>query len=126
MTSPAPVTNETSQSSNLSRLIHDTISIYTWGFRISLALVLCGLLVGLIRNEPLAEALGSPGHVFDRLVNGHADGFLGIGILAMILTPLIGAASIAINFFRIDDRRFGMFTVAIVIILIASVATSYI
>lgn len=111
---------------DLTPVIGNTISIYTWGFRISLALVLIGLVVGFIRDEPLTSSLGSPDQVFREFFDGHSNGILGVGILVMILTPLIGVTAIAINFFRINDRRFGLFATAIILILIGSVAFSYI
>lgn len=102
-----------------------TIQIYTWGFRISLALIIIGLLVGFLRGETLPDSLGSPGHVFRELSRGRGDGIIGVGILAMILTPLVGVSALALNFFRVHDRMFGWITVAIVVILIGSVAFSY-
>jgi len=107
-------------------LIGGTIRVYEWGFYISLVLIVAGIIVSFARGETMPESLGSPEHVFNQLLGGHSDGIVGVGVLVMILTPLIGVITLAANFFRARDRRFGLFTTAIVLILIGSVAFSYI
>ncbi|HWV23337.1 MAG TPA: DUF1634 domain-containing protein [Thermomicrobiales bacterium] len=107
-------------------LIGDTIRVYEWGFYISLALIVVGIIVGFVRGETMPDSLGSPGHVYREFIHGHADGIVGVGVLVMILTPLVGVLALAVNFFRARDRQFGLLTTLIVLILIGSVAFSYI
>lgn len=100
------------------------IKVLTTGWRLSFALIIAGLVIAILRDEPLSPELGAFGHIFDELVTGHSNGFLGIGILVMILSPIVASATIAINFFRIGDRRYGMITTAVFVILMISIAMS--
>lgn len=119
-------TPDTVHNVEQTRVIGGTIHVYRWGFLISLVLLVAGIIVTFARGETMPDALGSPQHVFRQFLHGHGDGIVGVGVLVMILTPLIGVITLAINFFRVRDRRFGLITSAIVLILIGSVAFSYI
>lgn len=98
------------------------IRVLSWGWRISLTIIVLGLLVGLVRDEPLASELGSIRHVLDDLFTGHANGFLGTGILVMILSPIAAVATIALGFFRIGDVRYGIISTAVFAVLVTSIA----
>lgn len=100
------------------------IKVLTTGWRLSFALIIVGLIIAILRDEPLSTELGTFGHIFDELITGHSNGFLGIGILVMILSPIVASATIAINFFRIGDRRYGAITTAVFVILMISIALS--
>lgn len=104
------------------RVTQGAITVLSVGWRSSFALILLGLLVAAVRGEPLAVELGSLPDVIDDLLGGHSNGFLGIGILVMILSPIVATATIAISFFRIGDRRYGLLSLAVFIVLIASIA----
>lgn len=107
-----------------SLVTDDAVRVLTWGFRISLGLILLGLILAFIRQESLSAELGSPVHVFDQLISGHAEGILGVGILVMIISPIAATISITIDFFRVNDRRYGYISLAVVLILVASIAWS--
>lgn len=98
------------------------ITVLSIGWKVSFALIVLGLIIAVIRDEPLANELGSMRHVLEDLTTGHSNGFLGIGILAMILSPIIATATIAAGFFRIGDRRYGLVSTAVFTILVASIA----
>lgn len=104
----------------------DAVRVLRWGFRISLGLILLGLVVGLIRDESLGSELGSPVRVFEQFIEGHSAGILGIGILVMIISPIAATISITIDFFRVKDIRYGYLSLAVVLILLASIAWSLI
>lgn len=121
MTPDTPLATRALES---QRVTKGAIQVLTIGWRLSFTLIIVGLVVAVTRDEPLASRLGSISQVLDQLVNGHSNGFLGIGILAMILSPIVAAGTIAISFFRIGDRRFGLITTAVFIVLLVSIALS--
>ena len=102
------------------------IKVLTIGWRLSFALIVVGLVTAIIRDEPLAGELGTFSQVYDELITGHSNGFLGVGILVMILSPIVASATIALNFFRIGDRRYGIITAAVFAVLVISIALSLI
>ena len=100
------------------------IKVLTTGWRLSFALIIIGLVIAILRDEPLTAELGTLSQVLGELVTGHSNGFLGLGILVMILSPIVSAATIAVNFFRIGDRRYGLITTTVFVILVISIAVS--
>lgn len=100
------------------------IKVLTVGWRLSFVLIILGLVIAIVRDEPLANELGAFGRVFDELLAGHSNGFLGLGILVMILSPIVASATIAVSFFQIGDRRYGVITTAVFIVLMISIAIS--
>jgi len=106
------------------RVTRAAITVLTLGWRISFAIILVGLAIAIIRDEPLAAELGRISKVVDDLLGGHSNGFLGLGILVMILSPIVAAATIALNFFRIGDRRYGLISTAVFVVLLVSIATA--
>lgn len=122
MKQPATTLNQSPRDPSI--VTEDAVRVLTWGFRISLGLILLGLVIGYVRNESLGSELGSPVHVFDQLVEGHSAGILGLGILVMIISPIAATISITIDFFRVGDQRYGYLSLAVVIILLASIGWS--
>ena len=106
------------------RVTRAAITVLTLGWRISFAIIIVGLAIAAIRDEPLAAELGRIGKVTDDLLGGHSNGFLGLGILVMILSPIVAVATIAVNFFRIGDRRYGVISSAVFVVLLVSIAVA--
>lgn len=115
-TTPAPL--------DPRRVTAAAIRVLTTGWKLSFALIILGLLTAIVRDEPLSSELGTFRHILDEVMTGHSNGFLGIGILVMILSPIIASATIAVNFFRIGDRRYGLITSVVFVILMVSIAMS--
>ena len=125
MTDRAPASHPTIQSRQVTaQVTAAAIKVLTTGWRLSFALIIVGLVIAILRDEPLSPELGTFRHIFDELITGHSNGFLGVGILVMILSPIIASATIAINFFRIGDRRYGLITTAVFVILMISITMS--
>lgn len=106
------------------RVTRAAITVLTFGWRISFVIIVIGLVISIVRDEPLAAELGRIGKVVGDLLGGHSNGFLGLGILVMILSPIVATATIATNFFRIGDRRYGQISSAVFIVLLVSIAVA--
>ncbi len=103
------------------RVSQGAIAVLSTGWKISFALIILGLVVALIRDEPLTNELGSFRDVLADLGKGRANGFLGIGILAMIISPIAATLTIMTGFFRIGDRRYAFISLGVLVILITSI-----
>jgi uncharacterized membrane protein len=108
------------QAQTQHSLNEPTAHVLVWGFRISATLVLIGLALTLVRGDELRTSLEGIPDMLDELAHGRGAGIVGLGILAMIVTPFASAISIVLNCFRIGDRRYALITVAVVIILAVS------
>ena len=119
--SPTPTIAPTPDIAQSRRVTRAAITVLTSGWRLSFTIIAIGLVLAIARDEPLATELGQINDVLDDLSGGHSNGFLGLGILVMILSPIVATATIAVNFFRIGDRRYGMISSAVFTVLLASI-----
>jgi uncharacterized membrane protein len=100
------------------------VRVLGWGFRIAAAAILLGSIISLARQQPLSKELPGIGHVIDDVVGFEGTGFFGIGIFAIILTPVVATLMIAIAYARAGDRRYAMWSGAVLAILAVSVLWS--
>jgi uncharacterized membrane protein len=101
-----------------------TVRVLETGFRIAVLLLAIGLLLAAIRRDALPHEFGSPGDVLSEVFDGTPAGFLGLGIAAIILTPLAATITIMASFLQQGDRRYALITGAVVVILLASLSLS--
>ena len=112
--------------STLDRIIQQSIEIYRWAVLLAFGFIAAGFVVELVRNEQVPNEMGSPRKMIGQLVDFHAAGFFGIGIGVMILAPIVMIAAAAIRFFQSGDRRYGLISTAVAVILSLSIALSFI
>lgn len=121
-TPPPPSTS----SERAERVVEDTISLFRWGYIASFALVGVGIIIALIRRIPLATELGGPGKIISDVMELDPNGFIGLGIGVMILTPIIMTIEVTANFFRAGDARFGTISGVVAAILVVTLALAFI
>jgi uncharacterized membrane protein len=107
-------------------IVDQTVNVYRGGYILSFALVGIGLLVALAGDKELSTELGAPGAIIDHIADLDPNGFIGLGIGVMILTPIVMSIEVAINFFRANDLRFGLITSAVAIILLVTMALAFV
>jgi uncharacterized membrane protein len=98
--------------------------VLTWGFVVSAALVLTGLALTAARGDSLHASLESLPDLLDELANGRGAGIVGIGILAMVVTPIVSTVAIILACLRVGDRRYALITTAVLVILAISAMLS--
>ena len=94
------------------------------GFRIAAALLLIGIVIALIRQEPLAARSDSFADIPGSLADLRASGFIDLAIIAIALTPLAAVVTILRGFLAAGDTRFARFTGGVLAILVASIVLS--
>lgn len=98
--------------------------VLTWGFRMSAALILIGIVRALMDQQPLDSHLAKPEALFSELRTATPGSLITLGIIAMILTPLVSSFTIALTFFQQQDARYGRFTLLVLLILGLSLSLS--
>lgn len=83
-------------------------TILAWGFRLSLAFLAAGLLIALVRREPLADQVEPIGDVLSGLSDLQAPAFIDLGIIILLLTPVVTVASLIVGFVQARDRIFSL------------------
>jgi len=116
-TSPTTSTDEATLRSRAAQVLE-------YGFRISVAIMVVGLGLALIQQEPLPTTLGSPAEIARGIADGKPGSIVGIGILAIILTPFISTVTIAWTFRQQGNQRYAMISGAVLLILLVSIGLS--
>jgi hypothetical protein len=98
--------------------------VLAWGFRLSAALLAAGLLLALVRDEPLSTQAEPLPEVIDLVLDGHGAGLVDLAIVAMVLTPVATVVALAAGFLRLGDRDYALATLVVLAILGVSVALS--
>jgi uncharacterized membrane protein len=101
-----------------------TARVLTWGFRISAALLLIGLLISAVQGEGLHTSVEDVPAIIENIADGNGAGVVALAILVMILTPIASTLSVVISCLRIGDRRYAMIGALVLVILIVSAAVS--
>jgi uncharacterized membrane protein len=91
-----------------------------FGFLVSVVLIVGGVVLSAIRQEAFPDTLGTPLDSIREALNGDAAGIIGVGILAMILTPLLTAGIVAWKFLQEGDRRYAAISAMVLVILLVS------
>ncbi|HEV2127822.1 MAG TPA: DUF1634 domain-containing protein [Thermomicrobiales bacterium] len=101
-----------------------TARVLTWGFRISAALLLIGIVVSAVQGEELHESVADIPTIIEQILDGNGAGIVALGILVMIATPIAATLSVVLSCLRIGDRRYAIIASAVLIILFISAASS--
>ncbi|MCO5220278.1 MAG: DUF1634 domain-containing protein [Thermomicrobiales bacterium] len=93
-------------------------------FYLSAVVLAVGAIWSLIDRHPLSPTVlpfqEIPGAILDR----NPSALIDLGILIMMLTPVVTALSIALNFSRLGERKFVTITLGVLAILATSIAIS--
>jgi uncharacterized membrane protein len=106
----------------LEPLYDAAIRVLTWGFRIGAALLTIGIVVALIKGQPLSPVADPFGAVIAQVRAGNASGIIDLAILWFMLTPVATVIVVAASFWRLDDRRYALLSLIVLIILGVSIA----
>ena len=93
-----------------------------WGFRLGAALLALGIVVALVKREPLGHEADPIPDVIAMVRAGHASGIIDLAILWFMLTPVATVIVVAASFWRLGDRRYALLSLIVLAILGASVA----
>lgn len=96
------------------------------GFRVAVAIMAIGLVFAVTKQEALPSTLGQPADVVRGVVNGDPGSIVGVGIIAIILTPFVSTFVIALTFYQQGNRRYAMISAFVLLILLISIGLSLI
>ena len=105
-------------------LNHDVARVLRTGFRIAAALMATGLLIALIRQEPLRTEVDPISKIPARLAHLKSSAFIDLAIIGIMLTPLASLVAILRSTLNSGDRRFAAYTLGVLVILCTSITIS--
>jgi len=95
--------------------------IFTWGFRIGAAILALGVLVALVKQEPIGHVAAPLGSIVSAVAAGQAAGIIDLAILWFMATPVVTVLVVATSFWRIGDRRYALLSLVVLAILGVSI-----
>ena len=110
------------RTGRLAPLYDDSIRVLTWGFRVGAALLGLGIVVALLRGEPLNHEADPIGKVVAQVQAGTAAGIIDLAILWLMLVPVATVIVVAASFWRLGDRRYALLSLVVLAILGVSIA----
>jgi uncharacterized oligopeptide transporter (OPT) family protein len=110
------------RTERLEPLYDAAVKTLFWGFRLGAALLALGVVVALVKREPLEREADPIPEVIAMVRAGHASGIIDLAILWFMLTPVATVIVVAATFWRLGDRRYALLCLIVLAILGASVA----
>ncbi len=90
------------------------------GFLVAVALIALGVAISAVRGQAFPDTLGTPLDVVRGAREGDGASVIGLGIMAMILTPFATTAVIGWSFLQEGDRRYAAVSGCVLVILLVS------
>lgn len=103
---------------NLNEVVH---GVLLFGLAISTTLMLIGLGLDLVRHHEMPTAVPSFEDVFRRVIEVRASGFLALGLLALIATPILRVIGSIFAFLYERDWRYAAITFLVLVVVGLSV-----
>jgi uncharacterized membrane protein len=106
------------EQKSLDESLHKLLII---GLALSVALILTGLVLSLINHQSLPGGVLPFGSIFPSVVALEASGFISLGLLVLIATPIIRVILSFISFLVERDWRFAGITLVVLIAVLVSI-----
>jgi uncharacterized membrane protein len=110
------------RTERLEPLYDAAVKTLFWGFRLGAALLALGIVVALVKREPLGREADPIPDVLAMVRAGYASGIIDLAILWFMLTPVATVFVVAATFWRLGDRRYALLCLIVLAILGVSVA----
>jgi hypothetical protein len=110
------------RTDRLAPLYDAAVRTFFWGFRLGAALLALGIVVALVKREPIGHEADPLSDVIATVLAGHAAGIIDLAILWFMLTPVATVIVVAVSFWRLGDRRYALLSLVVLAILGVSIA----
>ena len=108
------------EQKNFDEVLHKLLIV---GLVLSVILMVFGLILSMVKQEPVPSTIPSLKVIFSQVLSLQASGFLVLGILTLIATPIVRVISSVIAFLLEKDWRFAGITLIVLLTVIASILT---
>jgi uncharacterized membrane protein len=115
---PLPATVSDEQTRDLNDAVH---RILIAGLILSTALLLTGLILDAINGRSLPTQPVPPGEALSRALQLRGSGFLSLGLLVLVSTPIVRVLGSAIVFLWERDWRYVAITIFVLLVMLTSV-----
>jgi len=110
------------RTAELAPLYAAATATLTWGFRLAAVLLAAGLVLAVVRQEPLGREAEPLGDILPAVLDGKAAGLVDVAILWLVATPVAVVLVVAVGFARLGDRRYAALSLLVLAVLGVSIA----
>jgi uncharacterized membrane protein len=101
----------------LDRVVHGILAV---GLGVSAALMVAGVLLGVVLGRAMPESMPAIGEIPARIAALRPSGFLALGLLVLITTPVLRVVGSVLAFAHERDWRYAGVTALVLLVLTAS------
>lgn len=105
-------------------IYHSAAKVLRYGFLISAVTLVLGAAWSIVDRHPLSTDVLPFQDIPGALADGNPSSLIDLGILLMMLTPVATVLVIAVDFFRLGERKFVTLSLGVLAILITSIVIS--
>lgn len=113
-------TQEVRATRDLNVVVHQVLIV---GLLISVTFLLVGLGLGLFLHREIPTIIASPTEAFRRALALRPSGFLALGVIVLVATPIVRVVGSLLVFLYERDWRYAVATSIVLIITIISIRT---
>lgn len=103
-------------------LYSNVVRVLRLGFRIAAGLLVTGLVIAVIRQEPLEHQTDPLPEIPSSLVHLHSAAFIDLAIIAIAMTPVAAVLTIFLGFRRAGEQFFARCAAGVLLVLCCSIA----
>jgi uncharacterized membrane protein len=120
---PAPLLTR-QQERRQTLLYRRIVTIMNAGFGLGVGLMLLGILLAVVRGQPIGEETDPLREIVPKALRLDARAVAELGLLVLLTTPLAYIVAALLIFLRQRDRLFAGVCVALVVILVTSIGVA--
>ncbi|MCW5852168.1 MAG: DUF1634 domain-containing protein [Anaerolineae bacterium] len=117
-----PITAEAEARRDLNDVVHKVLVI---GLLLSTVILVFGVLLGLVEHRPLPDTTLSVGEAVSRAVGLRPSGFLNLGLLVLIVTPILRVIGSIFVFIHERDWRYAGITALVLAVMLFSLLSGH-
>jgi uncharacterized membrane protein len=102
----------------------EAIKSLHYGFFVAAGLFVVGVAWSVVERQALATDILPFQKIPGELLDGNPAAVIDLSILALMLTPVVTVLLIAINFYRLNERRYAVFALLVLVTLAVSIIIS--
>jgi uncharacterized membrane protein len=111
-------------SATVDPIYASVLRILRIGFRLAAGFLALGIVIALIRSQPLEREADPLIDIPGKLLDLHSSAFIDLAIVTIVLTPLVAVGAIWLGFRRKGEDRFALYSAGVLVILAASITLS--
>ncbi|MGI9253383.1 MAG: DUF1634 domain-containing protein [Thermomicrobiales bacterium] len=109
------------RAEEMAPLLRQVGAVLRLMFSVGAALMVLGLVLSIVRREPLADRVDPLQAIIPAILAGHASGVVDLAILWLMAAPVVATIVVLAGFLKMGDRRYAAVTGLVLAVLAVSI-----